>query len=111
MFRFDSLTEADLAALLRLVAEVGELPADKNVRSTHVLTERLKLIGGRSAVAVEMADPDEGPFARPGTVININTSCEAEARGSEMYLVHNAPADPVLTDFLRVRGKTITMVR
>src|SRR4051794_38805974 len=111
MFRFDLFRQDDMAALLTLVGEVTELPADKTVRRTHVLTGVLKIVGGRSAVAVEMALPEEGPFARPGTVVNINTSCEAEARGSEMYLVHNMPADPALHEFLAARGKTITMLR
>ncbi|HEX3356689.1 MAG TPA: helix-turn-helix transcriptional regulator [Tepidisphaeraceae bacterium] len=111
MFRFDLVREADMAALLRLVGEVTELPADKVIRRTHVLTELLKLVGGRSAAAMEMALPGEGPLARPGTIININTSCETEARYSELFLVHNDPADPALTEFLAARGQTITMVR
>jgi DNA-binding CsgD family transcriptional regulator len=60
---------------------------------------------------MEMALPEEGPLARAGTVININYSCEAEARYSERFLVHNDPADPALPDFLAARGQTITMVR
>jgi DNA-binding CsgD family transcriptional regulator len=111
MLRFDLLGEPDLAALLRIVGEVSELPHDKLLRRTHVLRGLLKLIGGRSAVAMEIALPDEGPFARAGTVVNIDTSCEAEALGSELYLVHNAPADPALDDFLAARGQTVTMVR
>lgn len=111
MCRFDLFRESDMAAMLKLVGEVTELPADKTVRRTHVLAGLLKIIGGRSAAAVEMALPEEGPFARPGTIININTTCEAEARGSEMYLVHNMPADPALHEFLASRGKTITMLR
>src|SRR5581483_107747 len=106
MFRFDLLKQQDIGGLLKLVGEVTELPADKVVRRTHVLHGLLKLIGGRSAVVVEMADPDEGPFARAGAIININYSCEAEARGSEMFLVHNNPADPALEGFLSAREKT-----
>ena len=111
MFRFDALAHSDMAALLHLVGEVTELPADKTVRRTHVLWGLMKLIGGRSAAAVEMALPHEGPFARPGTIININTTCQAEARAAEVYLIHNTPADPILPEFLAARGKTITMVR
>jgi DNA-binding CsgD family transcriptional regulator len=111
MFRFDVIREGDMAALLRLVGEVTELPADKVVRRTHVLNRLLSLIGGRSAVAVEMALPEEGPFARAGTVVNINSSCEAEARCAERFLLHNDPADPALPEFLAARGQTITMVR
>src|SRR5205814_4985559 len=80
-------------------------------RRTHVLSGLLSLIGGRSAAVVEMARPDEGPFARAGTVINIDYSCDAEARYSELYLIHNDPADPALDGFLAARGQTITMVR
>ena len=111
MFRFDLLRQADIAALLTLVGEVTELPADKTVRRTHVLKRLLTLIGARSAAAMEMAGPDEGPLARPGTVINLNTSCEAEARYAERFLVHNDPADPALPGFLAARGQTLTMVR
>lgn len=111
MFRYDSVREADMAVLLRLVGEVTELPADKVVRRTHVLNGLLSLIGGRSAVAMEMALPEEGPFARAGTVININYSCEAEARYSERFLVYNDPPDPALPEFLSARGQTLTMVR
>jgi DNA-binding CsgD family transcriptional regulator len=111
MFKYDSVREADVAALLRLVGEVTELPADKVVRRMHVLNGLLTLIGGRSAVAMEMALPGEGPFARPGTVINVNYSSEAEARRSEVFLVHNDPADPALPEFLAARGRTVTMVR
>jgi DNA-binding CsgD family transcriptional regulator len=111
MFRFDALREADMAALLRLVGEVTELPPDKVVRRTHVLNRLLSLVGGRSAAAIEMALPDEGPLARPGTVININYGTEAEARHSERYLVHNDPADPALPEFIAARGRTLTMVR
>lgn len=111
MFRFDLMHESDIATLLRIVGEVSELPHDKAVRRTHVLRCLLKLIGGRSAVAMEIALPDEGPFARAGTIVNIDTSCEAETVGSEIYLVHNIPADPALDGFLAARGQTVTMVR
>ena len=78
MFRYDLVREADMAGVLRLVGEVTELPADKVVRRTHVLNGLLSLIGGRSAVAMEMALPDEGPLGRAGTIININCTCGAE---------------------------------
>ena len=110
-FRFDLIREGDFAGLLRLAGEVTELPSDKVVRRTHVLHGLLSLVGGRSAVAVEMALPEEGSFARAGTVINVNYGSEAEARLSEMYLVHNEPADPVLPGFLAARGQTLTMTR
>jgi DNA-binding CsgD family transcriptional regulator len=71
----------------------------------------LSLVGGRSAAAMEMALPEEGPLARAGTVININYGTEAEARYSEAFLVHNDPPDPALPDFLAARGQTLTMVR
>jgi hypothetical protein len=111
MFRFDQIRESDMGALLRLVGEITELPADKVLRRTHVLESLLKLIGGRSAVVMEVTEPDEGPFARPGTIINLNTTCEAEARSSERFLVHNDPEDPALPEYMAARGQTITMVR
>jgi DNA-binding CsgD family transcriptional regulator len=111
MFRFDLLQQSDIAALLKLVGEVTELPSDKVVRRKHVLSGLLKMIGGRSAVLVEMALPGEGPFARAGAIINVDYSCESEARYTEMCLIHNAPADPSLCEFLKARGQTITMVR
>jgi DNA-binding CsgD family transcriptional regulator len=111
MFRYESVREGDVAALLRLAGEVTELPADKVVRRTHVLGGLLSLIGGRSAVAMEIALPEEGPFARAGTVININYSCEVEARCSERFLVDNDPPDPAIPEFLAARGQTVTMVR
>jgi DNA-binding CsgD family transcriptional regulator len=111
MFRFDLLRECDMAALLNLVGEVTELPPDKIIRRTHVLSRLLKIIGGRNAVVVEMALPEEGPFARAGSIINVDAGCEAEARGTEMFLVHNTPEDPALPDFLAARGQTLTMVR
>ena len=110
-FRFDSIGEGDFSRLLALVGEVAELPADKVVRRTHVLNGLLSLVGGRSAIATEMALPDEGPFARPGTIINVNYGSEAEARLSEMFLLHNEPADPALPGFLAARGQTLTMTR
>ena len=111
MFRFDLIREADMAGLLRLVGELTELPQDKIIRRTHVLNGLLNLIGGRSAAVMEMALPDEGPLARAGTVININTSCETEVRYAEQFLVHNNPSDPALPEFLAARGQTLTMVR
>jgi DNA-binding CsgD family transcriptional regulator len=100
-----------VAGLLRLAGEAGELPPDKVVRRTHVLTELLSLVGGRSAVVVEMALAGEGSFARAGTVINVNYGSETEARYSELFLVHNEPADPALPGFLAARGRTLTMTR
>jgi DNA-binding CsgD family transcriptional regulator len=111
MFRYDLVREGDVAALLRLVGEVTELPADKVVRRTHVLNGLLSLIGGRSAVAMELALADEGPFARAGTVINIKYGSESELRCSEMFLLRNDPPDPALPEFLAARGRTLTMVR
>ena len=111
MFRFEAVREADIAALLIFVVEVTELPPDKFVRRTHVLNRLLSLVGGRSAVAMEMALPGEGPLARPGTVIKVTCGSEAETRHSEAFLVHNAPPDPALPDFLAARGRTLTMVR
>jgi DNA-binding CsgD family transcriptional regulator len=110
-YRFDLLREGDITGLLRLVGEVTELPPDNVARRTHVLHGLLSLVGGRSAVALEMAAPAEGPFARPGTIVNVNYGTESEARQSEMYLVHNNPADPVLPGFLAARGQTLTMTR
>jgi DNA-binding CsgD family transcriptional regulator len=110
-YRFDLLREGDITGLLRLVGEVTELPPDKVARRTHVLHGLLSLVGGRSAVAVEMALPAEGPFARPGTIVNVNYGTDSEARQSETYLVHNNPADPVLPGFLAARGQTLTMTR
>jgi len=43
MFRYESIREADVAALLKLVGEVTELPVDKVVRRTHVLHALLEL--------------------------------------------------------------------
>jgi DNA-binding CsgD family transcriptional regulator len=111
MFRYDSIREADIAALLRLVGEVTELPADKVIRRTHVLQALLSLIGGRSAVVMDMALPAEGPLARPGTIINVNYGSEIEARYAEHFLVFNDPPDPALPEFLAASGQTITMVR
>jgi DNA-binding CsgD family transcriptional regulator len=111
MYRFDQVREADMAALLRIVGEVTELPQDKVVRQTHVLRRTLELIGGRSATAFEMARPNEDGIARPGTIINIDASCDAERRGSELYLVHDAPADPATFELKRAYGQTFTRVR
>ena len=110
-YRFDLIRQADIAVLLGLVGEVTQLPADKTIRRTHVLNRLLQLIGGRSAVAMEMALPDEGPLARPGTLVNINTTSAAEARYAELFSVHNDPPDPALPAWLAARGQTITMVR
>jgi DNA-binding CsgD family transcriptional regulator len=109
--RFELLREADAAALLTLVCEVTELPADKTLRRTHVLNRLLEVLGGRSAVVFEQPDPDEGPLARAGTVININTTCPAESQAAERYLVHNDPEDPAIREFRVAHGQTITMVR
>ena len=95
MFRFDLLQQSDIAALLKLVGEVTELPSDKVVRRKHVLSGLLKMIGGRSAVLVEMALPDEGPFARAGAIINVDYSCESEARYTEMCLDSQYASGPV----------------
>src|SRR4051794_38370620 len=108
---YDYLKEEDVAALLTLVGEVTELPADKTLRRTHVIQRLLDMIGGRSAVLFEQAGPDEGPLARAGTVININTTCMAEAQAAERYLVHNDPPDPAILEFRIAHGQTITMVR
>jgi len=111
MYRYDSLRGGDVAALLRLVGEVTELPADKVVRRTHVLGGLLSLLGGRSAVVMEIARPEEGPLARAGTVINVNYGSDFEARCSESFLVNNDPPDPALPEFLAARGRTVTTVR
>jgi len=111
MFHYDAVRETDMAALLRLVGEVIELPADKVVRRTHVLRGLLSLVGGRSAMVMEMARPDEGPLARAGTIVNIDYGTELEARCSEHFLVYNDPADPAIPAFLAARGQTVTMTR
>jgi DNA-binding CsgD family transcriptional regulator len=111
LVKFELIRESDMAALLRIVGEVTELPADKTVRRTHVLKALLDLIGGRSGVGMEMASPDEGPLARPGTIININTSSLAEGRCAESFLLHNNPPDPALPQWLAARGQTLTIVR
>jgi hypothetical protein len=64
MVRFDLLREADVAGLFTLVGEVTELPPDKVVRRAHVIRRLLDMIGGRSAVIMELASPGEGPLAR-----------------------------------------------
>jgi DNA-binding CsgD family transcriptional regulator len=111
MYRFEMLREADMAALLRLVGEVTELPADKTVRRTHVLAGLLKMIGGRCANAMEMAEPGEGPLARPGTIITVDAACQADARAMQMYLISDAPPDPAIGPCMAARGRTITMTR
>lgn len=111
MYRFDALRHDDLAALFRLTGEVGELPADKAVRRTHVMAALLKLIDGRSILCLEMATPDEGPYARPGSILHVDPGSEAEARGIEHHLVHDTLPDPILTEFRHARGGPRTMVR
>ena len=111
MVRFDLLKEADVAGLLTLVGEVTELSADKRVRRTHVIRRLLRMIGGRSVAFVEIANPDEGPFARAGTIINLNTSGEAEARLAEAFMLHYTVPDPAMTGFLVTRGQRVTMFR
>src|SRR4026208_1667362 len=48
---------AVFAAVPARVGEVPNLPPDKTVRRTHVLDKLLRMIGGRSAVVFELADP------------------------------------------------------
>jgi hypothetical protein len=80
VFRYDSVREGGVAALLNSEGDVTELPADKIVRRTHVANGFLSLIGGRSAVVMEVALPGDGPLARVGAP-RVRRSWQEHGRG------------------------------
>lgn len=61
MARTQSVREADVWSMLRLMAELAELPPDPEVRSRHLLEGLCRLLGARAGTDVTSRRIRNGP--------------------------------------------------
>jgi len=96
------LHPSDLSSLLRLAAEVGELPRTESVRRRHILDTLRRLVGGETAACHEPGSTDNILFS-PNTA--------QQKQFYEPYLRTGAPRDPAEIPIVRRASPTITSRR
>src|SRR3954452_21551441 len=98
-----NLSDGDVAGLLRIAGEVGELEHDVQLRRTHILRGLLALVGGCGAVCVEM-DPDQiddSGWAIPDTISIAGMMCAHQQLLSRYLTGRLAALDPCVPHLLR----------
>src|SRR5689334_18292908 len=103
----------DVAALLQIAGEVGELTQDLHVRRTHILSRLLRLIGGCWAVCSEM-DPRHlhgSGWAVPNSITYAGTLSSYQQDIIDRYVTGQLAAlDPSIPPLLRL-GRRVATVR
>jgi len=104
----------DVAALLRIAGEVGELGPELHVRRAHILDRLLALIGGCSAVCSEI-DPrhvhDGSGWAMPNSITCAGRLSASQQAMIDRYVTgHLAALDPCVPPLLR-KEKPVATVR
>ena len=112
-----SFSQDDVAGLLRIAGEVGELPpgTDLHVRRAHILGALLDLIGGCSAVCSEM-DPrhveDRSGWAVTGSVTCAGDLSPGEQAMIDRYVTGQLSAlDPCVPRLLCCEERVATVRR
>jgi DNA-binding CsgD family transcriptional regulator len=109
-----NFTHADVASLLRIAGEVGELDQDAYVRRRHILEQLLGLIGGCWAICSEI-DPlhvNGCGWAVPNTITCAGTLSGYQQTVIDQYLTGQLDAlDPCTPHLLRRRTPVITFRR
>jgi DNA-binding CsgD family transcriptional regulator len=109
-----AFTDVDVAALLRLSGEVGELGNDLHQRRVHILDGLLALIGGCSAVCSEI-DPkhvDGSGWAVPGSITCAGRLSSQHEAMIDRYLTgHLAALDPCVPPLLKRKQDVATVRR
>ena len=106
----------DVAALLRLAGEVGELAHDVNVRRGHILDGLLALIGGCSAVCSEM-DPRHAHDGGSGWAMPNSITCAGGLSAAQHAMIgryltgHLSALDPCIPPLLRNEAPVLTIRR
>src|SRR6185503_11662380 len=100
----NTFTSNDVAALLRIAGEVGEIGQDLRLRRTHILNQLLGLVGGCWAVCSEV-DPEfvhDSGWAVPNTIACAGVLSAYQQDVIDRYLTGNLGAvDPCVPPLLR----------
>lgn len=109
-----TFTDGDVAALLRIAGEVGELEADTQLRRAHILDRLIELVGGTTAVCSEM-DPKHlggSGWALPGTLTFGGNISADQKQLINRYLTGQVDAlDPCIPTLLRTDKPVVTFRR
>src|SRR4051812_4049392 len=99
-----AFTDVDVAALLRIAGEVGELGEDQHLRRSHILDGLLGLMGGCSAVCSEI-DPQHAHgsgWAVPNSITCAGGLSSNQQAMIDRYLTgHLSALDPCVPTLLR----------
>jgi DNA-binding CsgD family transcriptional regulator len=104
----------EVAALLRIAGEVGELAPDLHLRRAHILAGLLNLIGGCSAVCSEMnpRDASGSGWALPDRVTCAGALSADQQSLVSRYVTGNLAAlDPCVPPLLRQDEPVLTVRR
>src|SRR4051812_45905237 len=106
----------EVAALLRLAGEVGELQHDLHLRRAHILDGLLALVGGCSAVCSEIEPRhvhDGSGWAVPGSITCAGRLSACQQAMIARYLTgHLSALDPCIPPLLRnCSGDVVTLRR
>jgi DNA-binding CsgD family transcriptional regulator len=106
--------EVDVAAMLRIAGEVGELVQDLHLRRAHILDGLLALVGGCSAVCSEV-DPRHAHgsgWAVPNSITCAGgLSCGQREMIGRYLTGHLAALDPCVPPLLRDEKPVVTLRR
>jgi DNA-binding CsgD family transcriptional regulator len=109
-----TLTDSDVAALLRIAGEAGELGRNETVRRRHVLERLLSLVGGCWAVCSEM---DPSPVNESGWAVPNSITCAGELSSYQQDVIDRyltgklAALDPCIPPLLRTNKPVATVRR
>jgi DNA-binding CsgD family transcriptional regulator len=109
-----AFTDVDVAALLRIAGEVGELGEDLHLRRRHILDGLLGLMGGCSAVCSEI-DPQHvhgSGWAVPNSITCAGGLSSNQQAMIDRYLTgHLSALDPCIPALLRSDASVVTLRR
>jgi DNA-binding CsgD family transcriptional regulator len=87
----DSMTVSEISALLRLSAEVAELPADPIARRRHALEGLRRILGAAAGVCFERPRHNPRAWAIPDSIIHVGGTREGDAACTRALLNGDAP--------------------
>src|SRR4051812_13799037 len=109
-----AFTDVDVAALLRIAGEVGELGQDFHQRRVHILDSLLNLVGGCSAVCSEI-DPKH--VHGSGWALPDSITCAGRLSANQQQMIDRyvtgylAALDPCIPPLLRNNNAVVTVRR
>ncbi|MCC7350441.1 MAG: hypothetical protein IT446_07720 [Phycisphaerales bacterium] len=113
MGRSNRYTDAEVRGMLRLARELAEMPSDRDVRTTHMLTGLCGLVGAKGSSSF-LARHEVVQRKRKVTVLSGQSEGLQDRSAQEaiqQYLSTMVPTDPLAEPLYSAPGRQVTMGR